>query len=244
MADYLHRCLGRPLKLLGLHSQILHNNWKLYAENVRDPYHATLLHTFYGAMKINRLDMDGGIVMADDKWHHISYAKRATFNEVEEYKATKVHSVQYDSELEGPRLLDAWDEFDDGITHSIQAFFPTLTIHFTLNSLCVRFFTPRAVEETELFWLYLGYEDDTEEQTRMRVLQGNLTGAAGLISLEDGCVNEFVQRGTHGDTGHNAFIEMGGSGVESSEASRATEVAIRGFWTGYRSIMDFDRAAR
>jgi len=52
----------------------LHNNWKLYAENVRDPYHATLLHTFYGAMKINRLDMDGGIVMADDKWHHTSYA--------------------------------------------------------------------------------------------------------------------------------------------------------------------------
>ena len=240
MADYLHRCLGRPLKLLGAHSQILHNNWKLYAENVRDPYHATLLHTFYSAMKINRLDMDGGIVMADDKWHHISYAKRATFNEVEEYKAAKVHSVQFDSELEGPRLLDAWDEFDDGITHSIQAFFPTLTIHFTLNSLCVRFFAPRGVEETELFWLYLGYKDDTEEQTRMRVMQGNLTGAAGLISLEDGCINEFVQRGTHGDSGHNAYVEMGGRGVESSQESRATEVAIRGFWTGYRGIMGFD----
>ena len=27
-------------------------------------------------------------------------------------------------------------------------------------------------------------------------MQSNLTGAAGLVSLEDGCINEFVQRGT------------------------------------------------
>jgi anthranilate 1,2-dioxygenase large subunit len=236
----MRRCFGRPLKLLGLHSQILHNNWKLYAENLRDSYHATLLHTFYGAMKINRLDMDGGIVMGDDKWHHISYVKRATLNETDEYQKSNVHSVQYSSELQGPQLLDAWDEFDDGITHSIQTVFPNLAIHFTLNSLCVRFFALRGVEETELFWLYLGYEDDTEEQTRMRVMQGNLTGAAGYVSLEDGCINEFVQRGTRGDIGNDAFVEMGGHGIESSEASRATEVAIRGFWTGYRGIMGFD----
>ena len=36
------------------------------------------------------------------------------------------------------------------------------------------------------------------------------------------------------------FSEMGGRDVESSEASRATEAAIRGFWTGYRRVMGFD----
>ena len=80
MAKFIRRNLGRPLKLLGTHSQIIHNNWKLYAENIRDSYHATLLHTFYTTFNVNRLDMDGGIILADDKWHHISYAKRATLD--------------------------------------------------------------------------------------------------------------------------------------------------------------------
>jgi len=240
MTPFLKRNLGRPLKLLGTHSQVIHNNWKLYAENIRDSYHATLLHTFYTTFKINRLDMDGGILLSDKKWHHISYAKRATLNESAEYSDAKVHSAQFGSKLDGPELLDAWDEFDDGITHSIQTIFPTLGIQYTLNSLAVRYFSPRGVNETELFWMYLGVEDDTEEQTAMRVRQGNLTGAAGLVSLEDGCISEFVQRGTQGSGHHNAFMEMGGTDAESSRSSRATEASIRGFWSGYREIMGFD----
>jgi phenylpropionate dioxygenase-like ring-hydroxylating dioxygenase large terminal subunit len=238
MSKFLRRNLGRPLKLLGMHSQIIHNNWKLYAENVRDSYHATLLHTFYTTFKINRLDMDGGIILAEDKWHSISYAKRATLDEAPEYAEEKIHSAQYDANLAGPKLLEAWPEFNDGITHSIQALFPSLAIQFTLNSLAVRFFVPRGVDKTELFWYYVGYEGDDEEQTAMRVMQGNLTGAAGLVSLEDGCINEFVQRGTRGRPDGMGLAEMGGREVESSDHSRATETSIRGFWTGYRKIMD------
>lgn len=238
MTRFLRRNMDRPLKLLGTHSQIIHNNWKLYAENVRDSYHATLLHTFYTTFKINRLDMDGGIILSDKKWHHISYAKRATLNESSEYASANVHSAQFDSKLQGPELMNAWDEFDDGITHSIQTVFPNLAIQFTLNSLAVRYFAPRGVNKTELFWMYLGCEDDTAEQTAMRLRQGNLTGAAGLVSLEDGCISEFVQRGTAGSSEHAAFLEMGGRDVESSKNSRATEVSIRGFWNGYREIME------
>ncbi len=240
MSDFMRRNLGKKLKHLGMHSQVIHNNWKLYAENVRDSYHATLLHTFYATFKINRLDMDGGIILAEDKWHSISYAKRNTFEEAPEYKQEQIHSVQFDDSLAGPQLLRAWPEFEDGITHSIQALFPTLAIQFTLNSLAVRFFVPRGIDKTELFWFYVGYEDDTEDQTAMRVMQGNLTGASGLVSLEDGCINEFVQRGTKGSADAMGLAEMGGRDVESSDASRATETAIRGFWTGYRRIMELD----
>ena len=115
-----------------------------------------------------------------------------------------------------------------------------MCVQFTLNSLAVRFYQPRGPEETELFWIYLGYEDDGEEMTQRRLRQSNLTGAAGLVSLEDGCINEFVQRGVRGSGDVNAFLEMGGRDVEPSETSRATEVAIRGFWTGYRRCMGFD----
>ena len=172
--------------------------------------------------------------------HSYSYAKRNAFARDDEYDESKVHSAQYDSRLEGPQLLDAWTEFDDGITHSIQSMFPSLTIHFTLNSLAVRFFVPRGVDETELHWMYLGYDDDTEAMTEMRTMQGNLTGAAGLVSLEDGCINEFVQRGPRNHPEARAFLEMGGGGVASSIGSRATETAIRGLWQGYREIMDFE----
>ena len=236
---FMERNMDHPLKILGVHSQIIHNNWKLYAENVRDSYHATLLHTFYTTFKVNRLDMDGGIVLSDKKWHHISYSKRATLQAAEEYKSANVHSAKYGSDLDGPELLKAWDGFDDGITHSIQTVFPTLAMQLTLNSLAVRFFVPRGVDKTELFWVFLGYETDTPEQEKMRVMQGDLTGAAGLVALEDGCINSFVQRGTVTSPNHSAFIEMGGRVAESNESSRATEAAVRGFWHGYREIMGF-----
>ena len=112
-------------------------------------------------------------------------------------------------------------------------------MQLTLNSLAVRFFVPRGVDKTELFWVFLGYETDTPEQEKMRVMQGNLTGAAGLVALEDGCINSFVQRGTVTSPNHSAFIEMGGRVAESNESSRATEAAVRGFWHGYREIMGF-----
>lgn len=241
ISAFLRRNMDHPLKILGTHSQVIHNNWKLYAENVRDSYHATLLHTFYTTFKVNRLDMDGGIVLSDKKWHHISYSKRATLEAAAEYKQANVHSAKYDSALDGPALLQAWDAFDDQITHSIQTIFPTLVLQLTLNSLAVRFFVPRGVDKTELYWVFLGYETDTPEQEKMRVMQANLTGAAGLVALEDGCINSFVQRGTKTSGEQSAFIEMGGRVAESNESSRATEAAVRGFWHGYREIMGFDR---
>ncbi len=237
MRRHVERNFDRPLRLLGYHSQIIHNNWKLYAENIRDSYHATILHTFYTTFRINRLDMDGGIILADSGWHHISYAKRATLETDAGYG--EVHAARYDSKLAGPQLLEAWDEFDDGITHSIQSIFPTLCLQLTLNSLAVRFFVPRGIDKTELFWFYLGCRDDDQPATAMRTMQSNLTGAAGLVSLEDGCVNEFVQRGTRGSPTAAAFLEMGGREVATSEGSRATETAIRGFWQGYRDLMGF-----
>ncbi len=237
VAGVLRRNLGRKLVRLGRHSQMIHNNWKLYAENVRDSYHATLLHTFYTTFKVNRLDMDGGMILSDDGRHSLSYSKRDSLQEASEY--ADVHSAQYKSGLHGPELLEGFTEFDDGITHTIQTVFPTLTVQLTLNSLAVRFFTPRGMDRTELFWNYLGYADDPPERTALRARQANLTGAAGLVSLEDGCINEFVQRGSRGSPEATEFLEMGGREVASSDGSRATETGIRGFWQAWRGLMGF-----
>ena len=238
IAGNIRRVLGRPTKLLGFQSQMINNNWKLYAENIRDSYHATVLHTFYTAFKVNRLDMDGGIDVAEHGWHHMSFAKRESWVKDDQYDGESIHASKYDSRLKGPALLEAWPEFPDGITHCIQSVFPTLGMQMTLNSLAVRFFVPRGIARTELFWMYLGYEDDEDWMPRIRVNQSNLTGAAGYVSLEDGCINEFVQRGTRGSPHQAAFMEMGGRDVAPSEGSRATETALRGFWSAYRELMD------
>src|SRR5215471_9368483 len=42
----LKRVLNRPIRVMGRFVQPLPNNWKLYVENTKDTYHASLLHTF------------------------------------------------------------------------------------------------------------------------------------------------------------------------------------------------------
>ena len=53
--------LNRTPNVLGRTTQVLPNNWKLYFENVKDTYHASILHLFLTTFRINRLSMRGGI---------------------------------------------------------------------------------------------------------------------------------------------------------------------------------------
>ena len=43
----IKRFLNRPIRVLGYSRQLIAGNWKLYAENLRDTYHASLLHEFF-----------------------------------------------------------------------------------------------------------------------------------------------------------------------------------------------------
>jgi len=101
----------------------------------------------------------------------------------------------------------------------------------------VRQVLPIDIHRTDLHWTYFGYTDDTPEQRTMRLKQLNLVGPAGFISMEDGAVGGFVQRGTAGASGFEAVVEMGGEGSGSSEG-RATETSVRGFWKAYRTHME------
>jgi hypothetical protein len=74
----------------------------------------------------------------------------------------------------------------------------------------------------------------------MRLKQCNLIGPAGYVSIDDGVIAECMQRGIAGKgIDASAVMEMGGRDVQSTTGSRATEVSLRGFWNGYRSLMGF-----
>jgi anthranilate 1,2-dioxygenase large subunit len=231
------RVLGdRTPVVLGRYTQSLPNNWKLYMENVKDSYHASILHLFFTTFELNRLSQTGGIIVDETGGHHVSFsAIDQTQADGNEYAEQNIRS---DSEfkLADPSLLEGFKEFPDNVTLQILSVFPTFVLQQIQNAIAVRQIVPRGVERADLNWTLLGFAEDTPEQRLVRLKQQNLVGPAGYISMEDGCVGGFVQRGIAGAAGETAVIEMGGAGTESSE-SRVTEVSVRGFWKAYRTQM-------
>jgi phenylpropionate dioxygenase-like ring-hydroxylating dioxygenase large terminal subunit len=237
MTAHIRRIFSKKIRILGTFSQYMHNNWKLYMENVKDSYHASLLHTFFTTFKLNRLSMQGGLILDGDGGHHISFSKMATESgKGTDYEGGGLRAQKDDFTLHDGRILESWPEFEDGITHAIQGIFPNLIVQQIQNSLALRLLIPRGVDGCELVWIMFGYESDTQEETDIRVALSNLVGPAGLVSMEDGVIGSFVQRAIVGNEGRTTVLEMGGRTVEDQE-SRVSEASVRGFWQAYRKYM-------
>jgi anthranilate 1,2-dioxygenase large subunit/terephthalate 1,2-dioxygenase oxygenase component alpha subunit len=230
------RVLHKPVQVIGRFTQALPNNWKLYVENVRDSYHASLLHLFFTTFELNRLSQKGGVIVDESGGHHVSFSMIDPAAADASYKEQGLRSDTENYRLKDPSLLAGFEEFGDGVTLQILSVFPGFVLQQIQNCLAVRQVLPKGLERTELNWTYIGYADDTAEQRAIRLKQLNLVGPAGFISMEDGAVGGFVQRGIAGAQGLEAIIEMGGDEVGSSEG-RATETSVRGFWKAYRAHM-------
>lgn len=240
MAAHVRRVFNRPVEVIGYYHQLLPNNWKLYMENSRDPYHATILHAFYATFKLNRLSMIGGVALGHNGWHNLLYSAAARDIQKENYEGKGLRSVIEDVGLADSSFLTRLQEFDDGITIAIQSIFPTCNMQQIYNTLAIRQNVPLGPGKSELHWTCFGYEDDDEELRRMRMLQANLIGPAGYVSMEDGSVGGYVQRGIAGAGPEEAAVmEMGGHDIKPSPGVRATETALRGFWQAYRDLMGF-----
>lgn len=236
----IERILRRPLVVLGRYTQTLPNNWKLYFENVKDSYHASLLHLFLTTFEINRLTQKGGLIVSPDGGNHVSYSMiDKSVAAGSEYKDQGIRADDATYRLEDASFLDGVDEFGDGITLQILSVFPGFVLGQVNNSIVVRQVLPKEIQSTQLNWTYLGFEDDTPEMRRMRLRQSNLIGPAGLVSMEDGAVGGFVERGVATASNASAILEMGGDTTVSQD-TRATEASVRGFWKAYRTHMDLE----
>jgi len=236
----LKRVLNRPIRVMGRFVQPLPNNWKLYVENVKDTYHASILHTFLTTFRISRLTQGGGVLVSPDGGNHSSYT--IAMPEGANASAYKEQQIRSDQDgrfaLADPSVLESVEEFGDHIQLQILSVFPGFILQQIHNCLAVRHVVPRGVGKMDLVWTYFGFEDDTAEMNRRRLKQQNLVGPAGFISMEDGCIGGFVQRGTAAAADEVSVIEMGGSTTES-QATRATEASVRGFWKAYRRYMGY-----
>jgi phenylpropionate dioxygenase-like ring-hydroxylating dioxygenase large terminal subunit len=236
IAARVRRVMKEPVRILGGYSQVFPNNWKLYLDNVKDTYHASLLHSFFATFRLNRLSQQGGVIVGGDGGSHVSYTMMKTDTGGDEYEKAGMRSAASGYRLEAPELLEAVDEIGDGISLQILGVFPGFVLQQIMNCLAVRQVLPKGVGETELAWTCFGYASDDETMTERRLKQANLVGPAGYISMEDGAATAFVQRGVKGAAERAAFVEMGGRGVASDE-SRVSETSVRGLWQAYRRHM-------
>jgi anthranilate 1,2-dioxygenase large subunit len=231
----LLRVMNRTPHVLGRNTQVLPNNWKLYFENVKDSYHASILHLFFTTFRINRLTQAGGIYVNEDGGSHYAYVMLDYAAEDAEYRKAGLRSDS-DFRLQDRSVIESVDEYGDGVSLQILSVFPGMVLQQVRNTIAVRVVRPRGVDRTELEWIHLGFEGDDEAMTERRLRQGNLIGASGYISMEDGCVGGFVQRAINYNDAGVSVVMMGGHEAES-QTFRASEAAIRGFWKQYRSLM-------
>jgi anthranilate 1,2-dioxygenase large subunit/terephthalate 1,2-dioxygenase oxygenase component alpha subunit len=233
----LKRVLNRPIRVMGRFVQPLPNNWKLYVENVKDTYHASLLHTFLATFRISRLTQGGGVLVSPDGGNHSSYT--IAIPEGANATAYKDQQIRTDNDrfsLADPSVLESVEEFGDHIQLQILSVFPGFILQQIYNCLAIRQVVPRGVGKMDLVWTYFGFEDDTPEMNRRRLKQQNLVGPAGFISMEDGCVGGFVQRALRYNDDDSGVVMMGGYDAQS-QPFRSSEAAIRGFWKKYRAMI-------
>ena len=170
--------------------------------------------------------------------HLISY-RGSTEERREEYEQQGITTYRKGYQLHAPELMRTLPEFQDDIAVSIQSIFPSLVNHRIANTLATRHVIPRSVDQFELVWTLLGYADDPPELRTQRILQANLVGPSGYISLEDVEALEIIQRAIQDEQAGSSFVGLGGRDVQYGEpvGDLTNETAIRGFWKTWRGLM-------
>ncbi|HJU15253.1 MAG TPA: Rieske 2Fe-2S domain-containing protein [Stellaceae bacterium] len=242
VAAQLRRLFNRPVRVLGYHRQRIRGNWKLYAENTRDNYHASLLHAFFATFGLDRSTQKGGVTMDARHRHNITWAEAESEADAalarEAYNAARVRHDYLT--LEEPGLVAFHPEYPDRISLAVTSVFPSGTFVQIANSLATRQTRTRGVDECEVFQTLLGYADDPPEMTLHRLRQANLVGPAGLVSMEDGEAIEVAHRASKPAPDATTVIELGGGGVISDRDYRVSDVPLRGFWSYYAELLGIE----
>jgi anthranilate 1,2-dioxygenase large subunit len=235
MHGYVKRLFhGRPLKLLGYNRQLIPANWKMYIENLKDPYHATLLHSFLITFGLWRADTQSETIPTEGGRHGIMISMNVGKKESD--ATSEIKRFKNKLELADKDSVTPMREFDDGKVVGLTLF-PSVVLHQQANTLGMRHIIPRSTGEFELAWTYYGYADEDPALTRLRLRHMNLYGPAGFVAMEDGEVMSECQLGAT-DYGHRlAVLEMGGRETEPQD-HMVTEVLIRAFYRWYREEME------
>ncbi|MGR4867582.1 aromatic ring-hydroxylating dioxygenase subunit alpha [Variovorax sp. LARHSF232] len=227
---------GRQLKILGYNRQRIPGNWKLMQENIKDPYHPGLLHTWFVTFGLWRADNKSQLKMDAHGRHAAMISTRGASGKAAQ--VTQVSSFKESMQLKDPRFLDIVPEpWWGGPTAVMTTLFPSVILQQQVNSVSTRHIQPVGPDAFDFVWTHFGFEDDSEEMTQRRLRQANLFGPAGFVSADDGEVIEFSQQGFKQKPYHRTMAELGGREVENTE-HMVTETLIRGMYRYWREVME------
>ena len=240
MRPWVDRIMCKPVVYLGCTRQYARSNWKLYYENVKDPYHASLLHLFHTTFNIFRVGMKArSLPDAKHGLHSIITATKVDDSDTASaYKKQDIRSMNEGFQLEDDSVLGFIQEYEEACTNHIQTLFPQLVLQQIHNTLVARQVLPKGPDEFELVFHFFGYADDTPELRALRIKQANLVGPAGYISMEDTEATELVQRGTRRDGDSTSVMDLGRDDPNRQD-TMVTENLIRRFWVGYQKLMGY-----
>mgnify|MGYP003663554432 FL=1 len=236
MLSYFDRMFnGRKLTLLGYNKQRIPGNWKLMQENIKDPYHPGLLHTWFVTFGLWRADNRSELKMDKHFRHAAMISTRGSGGK--DSQTTNVSSFKESMQLNDPSFLDVEVEpWWEGPTAVMMTLFPSVILQQQVNSVSTRHIQPNGHGSFDFVWTHFGYEDDTPEMTERRLRQANLFGPAGFVSADDGEVIEFSQQGFEQKPFHRSLAELGGKEIEETD-HMVSETLIRGMYAYWRKVM-------
>ena len=224
---------GSKLKILGYYRNELPCNWKMYHENLKDPYHATLLHSFLVVF---------GLLVAGNKSAMIAdpctaatapWPRPRPRTSTPARRATRTRRRCAPStttcKLRDDRFLEFVKEFDSPWSVTMQTIWPNLIVQREMNTLGVRQIVPNGPNSMIMLWTMFGYEDDTEEMTQPPPAPGQPDGPVRLPRPRG-------QRGDEVRAGRRAplaaptqdVLKLDGDQRRHAPTSLISEAAIRG----------------
>ncbi len=240
---------ARKLTLLGINRQRIPGNWKLMMENIKDPYHPGLLHTWFVTFGLWRADQKSRMVMDAHGRHAVMVSRRGEAAPATASVTAGVTSFKAGMTLHDDRLLDVvpepWWKIPDPAypgqeiqpTVTMVTLFPGLIVQQQVNSLSTRQIIPRGPDCFDFVWTHFGFADDTPEMTQRRLRQANLFGPAGFVSADDGEVIELSQDGfRQWGEGGETLCELGGTGTQPTE-HMVTETLIRSMYAYWKKVV-------
>ena len=231
---------GRKLKVLGYYRNELPCNWKMYHENLKDPYHATLLHSFLVVFGLLVAGNKSAMIADPVHGRHGTMASAKSedkYAQVSDANKAEMRSYHEGMRLLDERFLDYIKESDSPWSVTMQTIWPNLIVQREMNTLGVRQIVPNGPNSMIMQWTMFGYEGDTEEMTQHRLRQGNLMGPAGFLGLEDNEAMKYVQEGLRRSSSDFNILKLDHGQVGTTN-SLISEAAIRALYRHYREIME------
>jgi phenylpropionate dioxygenase-like ring-hydroxylating dioxygenase large terminal subunit len=228
---------GRKLKVLGHYRHSLPGNWKLYHENLKDPYHATLLHTFlvtFGLLVAG----NRSLMLTDASGRHgVMASAKSDTKKIAADAKKEMRAYKEGMTLREPRFMEFIPEFDSPWSVTMSTIWPNLIVQREMNTLGIRQIVPNGPHEFIMKWTMFGFESDDAEMTGHRLRQGNLMGPAGFLGLEDNEAMKFVQDGMRRVPDKHHLVKLDPAAEAGTSDTLISEAAIRAMYKHWRAEM-------